>query len=476
MSQAEYKKRLKALMNKPENQVCADCPERQPRWASLIVPPPGCPPGTRPIGAFVCLECSGSHRRLGVHISFVRSINLDSWKEKEVLGMENGGNKKVNQIFEANIGGTIKPNTMADGRTRERFIRDKYERRKFFSPQALSKYYAGEESSSEEESSEEDEPVRSAVAPKKKLEKIRSPSDAALKRAESRKARMASIRNTANALKTDRQDTKPITAAPAPATPAPAPVVMDLLDFGTPMKNPGPPPDPPSLSQSPNLDLFKDMDNLNKGAQNPNAVSDHAAQIASSLSNVETKQGGEINLNHGQRKKFNNDEIMSMFNQAPQQQGFAAFNNISMNSMNPSNNFNAMGMNNNTAAMGMMGGMQMPQHANMNPNSTMMFPMTHPMQQQQNQQAQMMMMMQNNMMTMQQQQQQQQPNFFNNNTMMNNQASSQQHSIMGGTPAANTMQQNIHMMNGLNLGGNNNNNTSMFGNQQLNGSLRNDKN
>jgi Putative GTPase activating protein for Arf len=64
----------------PENQVCSDCPERQPRWASLIVPPPGAPPGTPQMGAFCCLECSGSHRRLGVHISFVRSINLDSCK------------------------------------------------------------------------------------------------------------------------------------------------------------------------------------------------------------------------------------------------------------------------------------------------------------------------------------------------------------------------------------------------------------
>eukprot|EP00979_Chaetoceros_neogracilis_P004157 scaffold731_cov224-Chaetoceros_neogracile.AAC.2 len=80
MSQAEFKKRLKALMIKTENHICSDCPERQPRWASLIVPPPGSPPGSLAMGALCCLECSGSHRRLGVHISFVRSITLDSCK------------------------------------------------------------------------------------------------------------------------------------------------------------------------------------------------------------------------------------------------------------------------------------------------------------------------------------------------------------------------------------------------------------
>lgn len=139
--QKALKKRLKVLMNLPENQVCSDCSERQPRWASLIVPPPGAPKDSLAIGAFCCLECSGSHRRLGVHISFVRSINLDSWKEKEVLAMENGGNAKVNAIFEARLNGP-KPNNHADLNTRERFIRDKYERRKFYDPESFAKVEA----------------------------------------------------------------------------------------------------------------------------------------------------------------------------------------------------------------------------------------------------------------------------------------------------------------------------------------------
>jgi hypothetical protein len=48
--------------------------------------------------------------------------------------MEFGGNARVNAIFEARLAqsGVQKPSNHADGPTRERFIRDKYERRKFF--------------------------------------------------------------------------------------------------------------------------------------------------------------------------------------------------------------------------------------------------------------------------------------------------------------------------------------------------------
>jgi Putative GTPase activating protein for Arf len=43
-----------------ELQICCDCNSKSPQWASVSY------------GCFMCLECSGKHRGLGVHISFVR--------------------------------------------------------------------------------------------------------------------------------------------------------------------------------------------------------------------------------------------------------------------------------------------------------------------------------------------------------------------------------------------------------------------
>lgn len=47
------------------------------------------------------MECSGKHRGLGVHLSFVRSVSMDKWKDIELEKMKVGGNRKAREFFES---------------------------------------------------------------------------------------------------------------------------------------------------------------------------------------------------------------------------------------------------------------------------------------------------------------------------------------------------------------------------------------
>ena len=75
------------LMKIKENKRCFDCNVKSCQWASINN------------GIFLCTNCSGIHRGLGVDKSYIRSILWDNWTDNQLEFMKKGGNRNLKDFL-----------------------------------------------------------------------------------------------------------------------------------------------------------------------------------------------------------------------------------------------------------------------------------------------------------------------------------------------------------------------------------------
>ncbi|XP_059419519.1 arf-GAP with SH3 domain, ANK repeat and PH domain-containing protein 1-like isoform X2 [Carassius carassius] len=111
---------IEDVLRMPGNEVCCDCDAPEPKWLSTN------------LGILTCIECSGIHREMGVHISRIQSMELDKLGSSELLLAKNVGNSSFNEILEGNLPSpSPKPTPSSDMTERKEYINAKYVEHRF---------------------------------------------------------------------------------------------------------------------------------------------------------------------------------------------------------------------------------------------------------------------------------------------------------------------------------------------------------
>ncbi|XP_064321190.1 arf-GAP with SH3 domain, ANK repeat and PH domain-containing protein 2-like [Phalacrocorax carbo] len=111
---------IEEIRDMPGNRECCDCLAPDPTWLSIN------------LGILICIECSGIHREMGVHLSRIQSLSLDKLATSELLLARNISNSGFNDIMEANLCSfSLKPTVHSDMAFRKSFIFSKYVEKKY---------------------------------------------------------------------------------------------------------------------------------------------------------------------------------------------------------------------------------------------------------------------------------------------------------------------------------------------------------
>ena len=90
-------KMFENFLKDEENTYCFDCGKilnycsgkKPAQWASINN------------AVYLCLNCASLHRGLGVNVSYVRSITIDTWNDNQLKFMLLGGNRRLLQLLDS---------------------------------------------------------------------------------------------------------------------------------------------------------------------------------------------------------------------------------------------------------------------------------------------------------------------------------------------------------------------------------------
>lgn len=158
---AAVQKQLDNIIKYPSNNKCGDCKKKNnPRWSSYS------------LGLIICIQCAGIHRSLGTHITKVKSVDLDSWKEEDVeMLLKMRGNDRANLKYEGKL--MVSNNKIIEYVPRldelRSYIKTKYESKRWYlSDDEFKKYDGNNNIVAEEVKVIEKTPVKPVVKEEKK--------------------------------------------------------------------------------------------------------------------------------------------------------------------------------------------------------------------------------------------------------------------------------------------------------------------